>query len=84
MGSASAELCVLFGLRKRGIVCFVLSPQAWNCNVLCFMRSPQAQSVLSPQAWNCNGLRKCRIVCFIWSPQARNSVLCIVTTSVEL
>ena len=43
--SASAELC-----SKRGIVCFVLSPRVWNCNVLrkrgivCFMWSPQAQN----------------------------------------
>ena len=43
MCSASAVLCVLCGLHKRGIVCFVLSPRAWNCNVLrkhgivCFM-----------------------------------------------
>ena len=81
MYSASAELCVLCGLRKRGIVCFVLSPRAWNCNVLhkrrigCF--------VLSPRAWNCNVLRKCRIVCFMRSPQAENSMLCTVSMSME-
>ena len=31
---ASMELCALCGLCERGIVCFVLSPQAWNCNVI--------------------------------------------------
>ena len=50
MCSASAELCTLCGLRKHGIVCFVLSPRAWNCNVLrkcgivCLMWSLQVQN----------------------------------------
>ena len=112
MCSASVELCALYCLHehgivmcssiKRGIVCFVLSPRAWNCNVLrkrrivCLVLSPRAWNcnvlrkhgilwfVLSPRARNCNVLRKRGIVCFMWSPQARNSVLCNVSTNVEL
>ena len=88
MCSASVELCALCGLRKRGIVYFVLSPRAWNCNVLrksgiVLRKRGIVCFVLSPRAWNCNVLRKRRIVCFMWSPQALNCVLYIVSTSME-
>ena len=48
--SASTELCALCGFHKRGIVCFVWFPQAWNC-VLCVV-SASANCVVSASA-NC-------------------------------
>ena len=102
--SASAELCFVLSprawncnvLHKRGIVCFMWPPQARNC-VLCIvstsvelyvMYSASVELcalcglrkhgivyfVLFPRAWNCNVLRKSGI----------NSMLCIVSTSMEL
>ena len=50
---ASMECGALYCFHQRGTVCFVLSPRAWNCNVIRKRRIMCLCSVLSPPAWNC-------------------------------
>ena len=49
--SASRELCVLYCLHQHGILCFVLSPQAWNYNVI--RMHGIVYFMWFPQVWNC-------------------------------
>ena len=74
MCSASAELCALYCLHKRGIVCFIWHPQAQNY-VLCIVSTSVELYVMysaSTELCALCGLCKRGIVYFVLSPRAWN------------